>query len=67
MCCDFHIGLNFPKKRFSCKKTCQKLIAPKKIGGKGKGKKGRNSKRKVGKKGKKGKKRVGKKKSKKNI
>ena len=30
MCCDFHIGLNFPVKRFSCKKKCGTVVAAKK-------------------------------------
>jgi len=30
MCCDFHIGLNFPGKRYKCKKKCFKNIHPEK-------------------------------------
>lgn len=45
MCCDFHIGISYPKMRFECKTKCNKVIKrrkPKK-GKRGKGrKKGRN-------------------------
>lgn len=30
MCCDFHIGIKYPKKRFNCKKRCNHVIKAKK-------------------------------------
>ena len=42
MCCDFHIGVNFAKKRFECRKKCQKVIKKKAV----KGKKNKKNKQK---------------------
>lgn len=52
MCCDFHIGLNFAKKRFECKKKCGKVIKRKKHHKKGKKdkRKGKKDKKTRGKK-----------------
>ena len=29
MCCEFHIGLNWVEKRFSCKKKCNHIVEKK--------------------------------------
>jgi len=31
MCCDFHIGNNYPDKRFTCKRKCNRNIKGKPI------------------------------------
>ena len=48
MCCDFHIGISYPKKRFQCKSKCSKVIKRRKIKKKKgkKGKKGKNGRNK---------------------
>ena len=47
MCCDFHIGISYAKRRFECKTKCNKIIKVKKIRRKKgrKGRKGRNRRR----------------------
>lgn len=54
MCCEFHIGLNFPSKRLQCRRKCGKVIKSNTIDKKTKkkGLKGKKNKSKKYKKGK---------------
>jgi len=45
MCCDFHIGVNFPKKRFKCRMKCRKILKANEEDEKKKSKKGKKKNR----------------------